>query len=72
MYLVAETDGKVELDGLDGELTSCPGMELINLVFEGKPEIFPAAEMYWYVRVHIMQIYFERVIIFSDGTQNRA
>ena len=26
-YSVADTDGKVELDGLDGELTSRQGME---------------------------------------------
>ena len=32
--------------------------ELINL-FKGKPEILPAAGMYWYVKLRILQIYIE-------------
>ena len=44
--------------------------DLDDLVLEGKPEILPAAGMYRYVKVRILQISFESVVPFSDGTQN--
>ena len=37
-------------------------LKLINLVFEGKPEVLPAAWMNWYMKVRILQVYLERVI----------
>ena len=45
-------------------------LKLVNFAFVRKAKVLPAVWMDLYMEVCIVQVYFERVISFSDGTHN--